>query len=169
MTAATPLKELPRSGNHNCFGCSPANASGLRMRFFSDEQAVYSRVTVPEHLCGWSNIVHGGVLTTILDEIMSWSAIYLLKRIALTRSINVEFIKPVRVGHEIRAEGRMMQTNGKNDAVTEGILIDASGEVCARASAMFKVFSPAIARRLAIADEASIRWFEGIFNPDGRS
>jgi uncharacterized protein (TIGR00369 family) len=169
MTAATPLKELPRSGNHNCFGCSPANASGLRMRFFSDEQAVYSRVTVPEHLCGWSNIVHGGVLTTILDEIMSWSAIYLLKRIALTRSINVEFIKPVRVGLELRAEGRVMQTNGKYDAVTEGILIDASGEVCARASAMFKVFSPAIARRLAIADEASIRWFEGIFNPDGHS
>jgi uncharacterized protein (TIGR00369 family) len=169
MTAATPLKELPRSGNHNCFGCSPANASGLRMRFFSDEQAVYSRVTVPEHLCGWSNIVHGGVLTTILDEIMSWSAIYLLKRIALTRSINVEFIKPARVGLELRAEGRVMQTNGKYDAVTEGILIDASGEVCARASAMFKVFSPAIARRLAIADEASIRWFEGIFNPDGHS
>ena len=169
MTAATPLKELPRSGNHNCFGCSPANPSGLRMRFFSDGDAVYSRVTVPEHLCGWSNIVHGGVLTTILDEIMSWAAIYLLKRIALTRSINVEFIKPARVGHEIRAEGRVAQTNGKNDAVTEGVLIDASGEVCARASAVFKVFSPAIARRLAIADEASIRWFEGIFNPDGRS
>lgn len=169
MTTAPTLKELPRSGNHNCFGCSPANPSGLRMRFFSDEQAVYSRITVPEHLCGWSNIVHGGVLTTILDEIMSWSAIYLLKRIALTRSINVEFIKPVRVGHELRAEGRVTQTNGKYDAVTEGVLIDASGEVCARADAMFKVFSPAVARRMAIADEASIRWFEGVFNPDGRS
>ncbi|MFO7707399.1 MAG: PaaI family thioesterase [Desulfobacterales bacterium] len=139
------------------------------MRFFSDEQVVYSRVTVPEHLCGWSNIVHGGVLTTILDEIMSWSAIYLLKRIALTHSINVEFVKPARVGHELRAEGRVKQTNGRYDAVTEGLLIDASGEVCARARATFKVFSPAVAKRLKIADEASIQWFEGIFNPDGRA
>ncbi|MCU0559646.1 MAG: PaaI family thioesterase [Desulfobacterales bacterium] len=169
MTAATPLKELPRSGNHHCFGCSPANPSGLRMRFFTDERAVYSRVTVPGHLCGWSNIVHGGVLTTILDEIMSWSAIYLLKRIALTRSINVEFIKAVRVGHELRAEGRVTQTNGKYDAETEGVLIDPAGEVCARAGAMFKVFSPAIARRMEIADEASIRWFEAIFEPGERS
>ncbi len=164
MTTAPPLRELPRSGNHNCFGCSPVNSSGLHMRFFSDEQAVYSRLTVPEHLCGWSNIAHGGVLTTILDEIMSWSAIYLLKRIALTRSISVEFIKPVKVGHEIRAEGRVSHSNGKNDAVTKGVLIDADGDPCARATAVFKVFSPAVARRLAIADEASIRWFEAIFS-----
>ena len=169
MRATSTLKELPRSGNHNCFGCSPINPSGLRMRFFSDGLAVYSRVAVPEHLCGWSNIVHGGVLTTILDEIMSWSAIYLLKRIALTHSITVEFVKPVKVGHELRAEGRVKQTDGKYDAVTEGVLVDAAGEACARATARFKVFSPAVARRLKIADEASIRWFEGIFSADGLS
>jgi uncharacterized protein (TIGR00369 family) len=134
------------------------------MRFFTDGSAVYSRVKVPEHLCGWSNIVHGGVLTTILDEVMSWSAITLLKRIALTRGITVEFIKPVLVGSELKAEGRVRETGGKNDAVTEGVLYDVSGEPCARASAAFKVFSPAVARRLAIADEASIAWFERIFN-----
>jgi uncharacterized protein (TIGR00369 family) len=139
------------------------NPSGLQMRFFTDGSAVYSRVKVPEHLCGWSNIVHGGVLTTILDEVMSWSAIILLKRIALTRGIAVEFIKPVQVGGELKAEGRVRES-GKNDAVTEGVLYDASGEPCARASATFKVFSPAVARRLAIADEASIAWFERIFN-----
>ena len=74
------LKELPSGRNHNCFGCSPINPSGLRMRFFTDGKAVYSRLQVPAHLCGWSNIVHGGVLTTILDEIMSWAAIRLLQR-----------------------------------------------------------------------------------------
>lgn len=163
MTTPPPLRELPRSANHNCFGCSQTNAAGLRMRFFTDGSAVYSRVAVPGHLCGWSNIVHGGVLTTILDEIMSWSAIFLLKRIALTRRISVDFIKPAKVGGELRAEGRVSRTDGKNDAVTEAVLIDAAGEVCARATAAFKIFSPAVARRLAIADEASIRWFESVF------
>ena len=107
MTSAQNLRELPNSRNHNCFGCSPVNPSGLQMRFFTDGRAVYSRVKVPEHLCGWSNIVHGGVLTTILDEVMSWSAIPLLKRIALTKGIAVEFIKPVQVGGELQAEGRV--------------------------------------------------------------
>jgi acyl-coenzyme A thioesterase PaaI-like protein len=70
----------------------------------------------------------------------------------------------VKVGHEIRAEGRVSHSDGKNDAVTKGVLIDADGDPCARATAVFKVFSPAVARRLAIADEASIRWFEAIFS-----
>ncbi len=163
MTPLTNLKELPNSRNHNCFGCSPVNPSGLRMQFFTDGTAVYSQLQVPEHLCGWSNIVHGGVLTTILDEIMSWSAIHLLKRIALTRSMKVEFIKPVQVGSALRAEARVREADGKNDAVTEGVIYDSRGDACARATANFKVFSPAVARRLRIADEASIQWFEGIF------
>jgi uncharacterized protein (TIGR00369 family) len=137
------------------------------MKFFTDGQAVYSRVRVPEHLCGWSNIVHGGVLTTILDEIMSWAAIHILKRIALTRTMSVEFVKPVQVGSELRAEGRVRAVNGKNDAVTDGVIYDAKGDACARSTADFKVFSPAIARRLGIADEASIRWFERIFETAG--
>jgi uncharacterized protein (TIGR00369 family) len=163
------LKELPSGRNHNCFGCSPINPSGLRMRFFTDGRAVYSRLQVPVHLCGWSNIVHGGVLTTILDEIMSWAAIRLLQRIALTQKMEVEFLKPVQVGTELRAEGRLRASGSKNDAFTEGVIFDGRGEACARATAVFKVFSPAVARRLGIADEESIRWFERIFADAGQT
>ena len=166
MTPPKNLRELPSSRNHNCFGCSPTNPSGLRMRFFTDGESVYSRLKVPEHLCGWSNIVHGGVLSTILDEIMSWSAIHLLKRIALTQSMTVEFVKPVQVSGDLEAQARVRDTNGKNDAVTEGMIYDPKGDACARATAVFKVFSPAVARRLGIADEASIQWFEKIFNQE---
>jgi uncharacterized protein (TIGR00369 family) len=139
------------------------NAAGLQMRFFTDGSAVCSHLRVPKHLCGWSNIVHGGVITAVLDEVMSWAAIHLLKRIALTQTISVEFLKPVQVGVELRAEGRILETNTKNDAFTEGVLFDARGEVCARSKAGFKVFSPAVARRLGIADAETISWFEGIF------
>jgi uncharacterized protein (TIGR00369 family) len=137
------------------------------MQFRTDGKALYSRVRVPEHLCGWSNIVHGGVLSTILDEIMSWSAIHLLKRIALTRTMSVEFIKPVQVGSDLEAEARLRETSGQNDAVTEGVIYDQKGSACARATATFKVFSPAVARRLGIADEETIQWFERIFNAEG--
>ncbi len=163
MNPPNDLKELPNSRNHNCFGCSPTNPAGLRMRFFTDGQAVYSRVHVPDHLCGWSRIVHGGAITAILDEVMSWSAIHLLKRIALTQTMSVEFVKPVPMAALLDAEGRVRETNRRNDAETEGVLYDSAGEVCARATAKFKVFSPAVARRLGIADEDSIRFFERIF------
>ncbi len=166
MNPPKKLRELPNSRNHNCFGCSPTNPSGLQMKFLTDGEAVYSQLEVPEHLCGWSNIVHGGVLTTILDEIMSWSAIYLLKRIALTRTLTVEFLKPVAVGRALRAEARVREADGKNDAITDGVIYDPRGDACARATANLKVFSPAVARRLGFADEATIQWFERIFGLD---
>ena len=63
------FKELPNADTHNCFGCSPINAHGLQMKFYTDEESVFTWLSVPEHLCGWNNLVHGGVLSTILDEI----------------------------------------------------------------------------------------------------
>ena len=153
------LKELPRSDAHNCFGCSPSNPHGLQMTFHTDEKAVYSDVTIPPHLCGWSNLAHGGVLFTILDEIMSWTAIYLLRRITVTQSMQIEFLKPVTIESSLAARGTIISTSGKHDVRAEGEIRTAGGDLCARAQADFKAFSPAVARRLGIADDASLEWF----------
>jgi uncharacterized protein (TIGR00369 family) len=159
-----PYKQLPNSRNHNCFGCSPVNPSGLQMKFYPSESAVYSKVTVPDHLCGWSNLVHGGVLTTIMDEIMSWAAIYLLKRVPMTKSIAVDFLKPVYVGRALQVQGTVLEKTGKREALMEGSIFNEDDACCARATGTFAVFSPAVARRLKIADNESLEWFEQIFN-----
>src|SRR5210317_2293445 len=105
MDLKKDCKHLPNSETHNCFGCSPTNSSGLQMKFYTNDSSVFSGVTVPKHLCGWNNLIHGGILSTILDEIMSWAAIYLLKRITLTKSMAIEFLKPVYNEQTLRAEG----------------------------------------------------------------
>ena len=156
-------KPLPNSSVHNCFGCSPINPSGLQMKFFADEDCVYSNVVVPDHLCGWSNIAHGGVLTTILDEIMSWAALHFLKRITMTRSMTMEFMKPVYIQHPLTAKGKVLKVGDKHDAVMEGILLNAKDDVCVRSRADFAVFSPQVAKRLGIADDASLKFFADIF------
>ena len=155
--------QLPNRGDHNCFGCSPVNTSGLQMKFYTNEAAVYSKLVVPGHLCGWNNLVHGGVLTTIMDEIMSWATIYLLKRVAMTKSISVDFLKPVYVGNPLRAEGTVLKNKGKHEALMEGCLYNKDEVCCAKASGTFAVFSPAVAKRLSITDSESLKWFERIF------
>lgn len=159
MPLMSDLKQLPRSGSHNCFGCSSSNPHGLQMSFFSDDQAVYSTVMVPDHLGGWSNLVHGGVLFTILDEIMSWTAIYLLKRITMTQSMRIDFLKPVKIQSELSARGTIVSTSGKHDVQAEGEIRAPGGDLCVRAHADFKAFSPAVAKRLGIADDDSLEWF----------
>jgi len=64
--------------------------------------SVFSWLKVPDHLFGWDNLVHGGILSTILGEIMSWSALYLLKEMILTKSMTVAFVKPVFEGWSLR-------------------------------------------------------------------
>jgi uncharacterized protein (TIGR00369 family) len=155
---------LPNSETHNCFGCSPINPSGLQMKFYANDLFVFSEVTVPRHLCGWNNLIHGGVLSTILDEIMSWAAIYLLKRITLTKSMAIEFLQPVYIDQTLRAEGKVLEVRGKHEAVMEGSLLNSDGIICTRSTANFAIFSPAVAKRLKIANEEHLTWFERIYN-----
>ena len=68
-------RRLPHREKDSCFACSPNNASGLHMEFFTNGEKVVSWLRVPKHLSGWDNIVHGGVIATILDEVMGWSAL----------------------------------------------------------------------------------------------
>jgi uncharacterized protein (TIGR00369 family) len=163
MKSEKDYRELPNSTNHYCFGCSPVNPAGLRMKFFANQDTVFSSVTIPDHLCGWSNIAHGGVITTILDEIMSWAALHFLKRITMTKSMNIEFIKPVYIRNPLKAEGRVQTVNGKHDAVMEGILYNDNGDACAKSTANFAIFSPKVAKRFGIADETSLKFFENVF------
>ncbi len=163
MPSSKDYQHLSNSADHYCFGCSPVNPSGLQMNFFADRDMVISNITIPDHLCGWSNIAHGGVLTTILDEIMSWAALHFIKRITMTKSMNIEFIKPVFIRSPLKAEGKVLEITGKHDAVMEGVLYNDKGVVCAKSTANFAIFSPKIAKRFGIADDNSLKFFANVF------
>ncbi|MCJ7602424.1 MAG: PaaI family thioesterase, partial [Desulfobulbaceae bacterium] len=90
------------------------------MHFFSDGDSVVSRVAVPDHLCGWGRVVHGGIIATMLDEIMGWTAIYLLKRLVLTKSLRVQFEKPLFAGDMLWLEGRVLEKRGEREALLTG-------------------------------------------------
>jgi acyl-CoA thioesterase FadM len=122
--------QLPNRGDHNCFGCSPVNTSGLQMTFYTNETAV----------------------------------IYLLKRVPMTKSMTVDFLKPIYVGDPLRVEGTVSEKKGKHEALMQGRIYNKDDVCCASAAGTFAVFSPAVAKRLSITDSESLKWFEQIFN-----
>jgi len=160
------MTELPNRDDHNCFGCSPSNSSGLRMRFFTDTEKVYSRVVVPPHLCGWDTMAHGGVISTILDEIMSWSAIYLTRRLILTKTMTVDFIRPVLIEQELRVVGTVLERTGEREAVMEGKIFNSRDELCARSRGTFALFTPEAIRKMGILSEKAVEDIEYIMNGD---
>lgn len=150
---------LPNMEDHKCFGCSPRNASGLKMKFYAGDSSVYSYVTVPEHLCGWENVVHGGVLATILDEIMSRSVLYTARSLGMTRSMTIDFRKPAFVGQELRAEGRVLEVREGREARAEGVIYNGDGRICAGAVGVFALLSPDFIRKMGVAGERVLDFF----------
>lgn len=151
---------LPNRQDHCCFGCGPANPQGLRMQFYTKGETVASWLTVPPHLCGWSNLAHGGILFTALDEVMGRSIVYLLKRFVLTKAITIEYKKPVPLGREFKVEGRILEVRSEREAAAEGIIINDAGEICTRATGLWATFTPDAARKLGVADEDTFAWFD---------
>ncbi len=154
MDNRAEYKELFNIDTHMCFGCSPINPSGLQMKFFSKGESVVSWVTVPDHLCGWNNLVHGGVISTMLDEIMGRSSLYLLKRMVLTKSINVDFLKPVIIGKELKVEGKVGEVKSEREADIKGFIYNEEGELCARSTGTFALFTPESIQKMGVMDEA---------------
>lgn len=144
------FKPLIKEMDTFCFGCSPSNHAGLKMTFHAGKDSLVSRLKVPLHFCGWKNIVHGGILSTILDETMSWSAIYLLKRMVLTTRITVDFMKPAHAETWIMAQGKVLERSNEREVVMKGTIVNSEGELCSSATGTFRVFTLEAARKFKL-------------------
>jgi uncharacterized protein (TIGR00369 family) len=78
---------------------------------------------------------HGGIIATILDEAMS-KANKLKSRIALTRRIEVDYLRPVPLGQPLVAEGRITRVRGRV-LYNRAELRNAEGVVLARSRGKF--------------------------------
>ena len=150
-----------------CFACGPDNPIGLQMKFYGNEKTVFSWLKVPRQLCGWRSLLHGGVISTILDEVMSWTAHHMIRKLILTRSITIDFLHPLYVETEIRAEGWINHLNSEREAILEARLINATEKICAKAKGSFALLTPKVARRIGVLDESIIRRFEQFLELSG--
>jgi len=157
---------LPNSEDHNCFGCSPKNPSGMYMKFYTNEKrdSVLSWYSVPAHFCGWGDVVHGGIVSTILDEAMGWASLVILRKLFLSKTMAVDFLKPVLIGKELRAVGNVLKINSEREAVVQGCIYNDSSEICARSSSVISLFTLEAVREMGIMDEKMLRSIEQLMN-----
>lgn len=111
---------------HHCFGCGTLNAAGLQLEFRTMPGGVWANMRADRRFEGYAGMVHGGVLTTMLDEAMSW-AITVGGEFAVTTRLTTSFRKPALVGSMLRVEGRVVERRRRLiDAVATIVDIDSS-------------------------------------------
>lgn len=158
------LKLIPNSQDQTCFGCGGKNHSGLRMEFYTDGNRLYSFPTIPVYMAGWGQTVHGGIVSTILDEIMGWGVIYLCRKIGVTQTITVDFVKPVFADKELVVVGDLKVKESHRTVQMSGEIYNSDSVLCARAKADFKALDPRVAVRLGIVNQEYMCMFEPILN-----
>ena len=94
--------------NDRCFVCGPKNPFGLQVNIEIVDAGASVRIqcTPPEHLQGWENILHGGILSTLLDEAITYVGIGTFDQHAVTAQLEVRFRNPAPTGVKllVRAE-----------------------------------------------------------------
>jgi acyl-coenzyme A thioesterase PaaI-like protein len=119
---------------HQCFGCGTLNAHGLQMELHLETSRSWTSLALDRRFEGWEGIAHGGIVCTILDEVMAW-ALVAEDNWGVTARISVAFRKPILVGQPIRADGwvtrsrkRLVETAGRIVDIDTGVeLATASG------------------------------------------
>lgn len=123
--------------DHNCFGCGRMNEYGLQLAFHADQRGgVWADFIPAERFEGYTGMVHGGVLSTVLDEVMAWS-LYRHATWAVTAELTVRFRAPVRVGVITRATGWQVSARGRRIEMAGEIRRRDDDAVLATATALF--------------------------------
>src|SRR5580693_4503235 len=125
-----------------CFGCGGGNARGMKLAFEADEssQRVIGRFRLGPEYQGATGFIHGGIIATVLDEVMSKVSRFSNVR-AVTAELTVEYLRPVRVDEELRVEGFAARREGRQ-LYYEGEIRDAVGNLLARGRGRFVIIDP---------------------------
>jgi uncharacterized protein (TIGR00369 family) len=130
------LTPIAHGAQNRCFGCGEANPDGLQLEFLrAPDGTVVCFATVPERFEGPTTYVHGGIIATLLDEAMSKS-VRVLGVAAMTRHMEIDYLRPVHSGAPVRLEGRLVRSEGRKHW-TEAKIISARGHVLAEAKGLF--------------------------------
>jgi uncharacterized protein (TIGR00369 family) len=131
--------QLPKNG---CFACGKDNPDGMKLKFYFDEanrQAICD-FKLPRKYQGPPGHAHGGIIATILDEAMG-KVNKLRSVVAMTKSMDVEYLRPVPLGHTLTAVGSERSVRGRKHRNTAEIRNE-RGEVLARSSGLFIAIDP---------------------------
>jgi uncharacterized protein (TIGR00369 family) len=131
---------LPTSGTlpwtKGCFVCGQDNPRGLKLRSrLADGDVVLDYTTVESDL-GWADIIHGGLAATLLDEVMTWSAMLAARGPCVTAEWTVRLVAPIRVGQKLICRSSV-PASGKRLIKTAGTIIDETGEMLASATGKY--------------------------------
>lgn len=118
-----------------CFVCGLKNSSGLQVTFEgSGGKAEASFIPSPSHQ-GYAGIVHGGILSSLLDEAMIY-ALMLKGETSVTATMEVQYRSFARVGEKLHLSASVLK-DSKRRAIIESLILGEDGRTVAKGKGVY--------------------------------
>jgi uncharacterized protein (TIGR00369 family) len=127
----------PGKPRNHCFACGKDNPEGMKLEFYLDEEGrrAICEFNLSQRYTGPPGHAHGGIIATILDEAMG-KVNKFRSVVALTKSMEVEYMKPVPLGKKLTVTGREREVNGRTH-INVAEITNENGEILARSTGTF--------------------------------
>ena len=146
------MKKQPNS--QMCFVCGLENQIGLKMAFYEDEEGrVIGNFTPGDEYQGYPGVLHGGIVTALLDETLGRVAIA-AERWMFTGRLNIRFRRPIPLGETLNVVGEVVEWK-KHVLEARGEIRLADGRIGAEATGTFLEIPP---EKVAGMEEALVFW-----------
>jgi acyl-coenzyme A thioesterase PaaI-like protein len=116
-----------------CFVCGQNNPIGLKLSFRNEGGVARAEFTPDKLYQGWSGVLHGGITMALLDEAVSYAALFAGVN-AITAKMDIRLRRLIPIGEPLSITGTIAQRKGKL-VVTEGAIFLKDGTLAAEAKA----------------------------------
>ncbi|WP_208117410.1 PaaI family thioesterase [Streptomyces sp. NBC_00582] len=148
----------------NCFGCSPRNPIGLKLRMKLLDNGDYAADTrFPENYASYPGIVHGGIVNVLVDEVMGDTLALVHGMLAFTVTLRSKMFLPLRVGEPYLTVARI---TGRGNGVlhTEAEITGPGDELHVMATGTYQPIRSEQAKRLMGLDETAFGRIQHYFD-----
>jgi len=113
-----------------CFACGKDNRDGLQLKFIRlDDGRIRTEFTPPKKFQGFKDILHGGIMATLLDETMIHLVFGRGEKVVTAR-LEMKLRKPAKIGEKITITAELLSDSGRRIELAAEAK-DPSGELLA--------------------------------------
>lgn len=129
------MQPLPHT--RHCFVCGLHNAAGLKLDFATDQQVVETHFRFRREHCGFLDTVHGGLIGTVLDEVMVWAVGVRCGQLTYCAEMNVRYQRPTPPDVELSARGELVEDKRGRLFLAKGSLWNSTGDLLAESTGKY--------------------------------
>lgn len=122
-----------------CFVCGHSNIHGLQVQFYVQDNSVRVDLNFARHFNSFPNITHGGILSSILDEAMGWSAFIFsdIETFLFTRELTVTYKRNAPIGEPLLLVAEYVGAERGGMFSTKGKIVDMEGKIITVSKGLF--------------------------------